>query len=244
MQIAEVHPDSVREKLSEFVRQFKSNATNQLIGHTICTAQHENNHQFLVYGASIPLAEEKYKDIWIGLSCVHTWHAQVSYTVMKSVRCPIEVHCEAYEAKGLKESDAMPPCLTCHELYTLPNPSTKRNPPGNCAETEAISELFKLRDSELEHVPPLDDTSKTEWVNLKNDRQNILIEELRRMKTRKNVTYCEFSAGDVYEPTPFIPKSSHLDVVHKGDEQARPYHVLLRGVFGLLLLLLFSYILK
>lgn len=240
--MAEVYPNSVKEKLSEFVCQFKSNATNQLIGHTICTAHHGNNHQFLVYGASIPLAEKKYKDIWIGLSCVHTWHAQVSYTVMKSVRCPIEVHCKAYEVKRLK---VMPPCHTCHELYALPDPSDAENLPGNCAETEAISELFKLRDSnsEFEHVPSLHDNSKTEWVNLKIKEQNILIENLSRMK-RKNVTYCEFSADDVYEPTPFIPKSFYLDVVHKLYEQARPYHVLLFGGICLLSLALFSYIRK
>lgn len=189
---------------------------DQLIGTAVCVI-HSDQTQHFGYGASI-LIEKKGKEsepnvqgqntqkvsgkkFWINLSCVHTWHPHVSYAVMKwskneKPRVPFPRLAAAEDPKTYRtdNADSLKPCATCRKVYSLkPNDNTKENLYGNCAETEAISELFNLR-----RVPFFDTPTLLEWAILRHDTQRDLLQTLEGMGCKN------FRADVVYEPK-YIP---------------------------------------
>lgn len=198
---------SLIETLSKITEELHCSAVNQLLGSAVCITHSEDFQQIFSYGASIPKAEKRYKEIWIDLSCVHTWHPRVSYAVMQCSRKEVRTEtfpsletfkasCTAYDAKqeDLQNLTKKEPCQSCCELFSLEPPSYMSsgapNLYGNCAETEAISELFRLR-----RVPLFDTRTLIKFAILRNGTQNDLIRRL------KNVGCYGFDADVIYQPT-------------------------------------------
>ncbi|XP_062846981.1 uncharacterized protein LOC134309262 [Trichomycterus rosablanca] len=103
------------------------------------------------YGASVSCID-RCKELLTLLSCRHDWHPDVQSAVMsvfpdrednaRQIQLrPDEVSCKAYDMQNIRVE--IPPCKRCNQLYCLPNHTYHLNPPGNCAETEAISNLLK-----------------------------------------------------------------------------------------------------
>ncbi|XP_026998321.2 uncharacterized protein LOC113640148 isoform X2 [Tachysurus fulvidraco] len=82
------------------------------------------------------------------------WHRKVSSAVMSmfpqdtgtqcTIQLPATVRCEAFALEDM--SQVKPPCGRCHQLYSLPGHTDILNEPGNCAETEVISNLLQGQD--------------------------------------------------------------------------------------------------
>ncbi|KAG5260514.1 hypothetical protein AALO_G00308500 [Alosa alosa] len=106
------------KKASEIFQKINTKSKNQLTGKKICITYCEENKQIFSFGASIMHAENKYKEIWIFLSCLHTWHPHVSYAVMKCSRKEtrektfpgLQASITAYD---INTSDEENPCDVC-----------------------------------------------------------------------------------------------------------------------------------
>ncbi|KAL6461060.1 hypothetical protein MHYP_G00310260 [Metynnis hypsauchen] len=106
------------------------------------------------YGGSLTCPGDIERQVMTAVSCLHVWHPYVSSAVLGvfpedttdprfpdgAIKLPNSVVCRAYDIENL--SEVKPPCERCHELYSLPEPRGIRHDPGNCAETEAISNLL------------------------------------------------------------------------------------------------------
>ncbi|XP_058260248.1 uncharacterized protein LOC131362368 isoform X2 [Hemibagrus wyckioides] len=125
----------------------KSGDLYPLISTVICICETDNLNY---YGVSLSCESDREREIMTAVSCLHVWHPKVSSAVMsvfpegtgnpRSIKLPDKVSCRAYAVEDM--SQVKPPCRRCHELYSLPGPSENLNDPGNCAETEAISNLL------------------------------------------------------------------------------------------------------
>lgn len=189
------NPDLVKTELSAIIHTLNCNAANQLIGSALCISHSEEFKQIFSYGVSIPKAEKPYKEIWIALSCVHTWHPHVSYAVMKCSRGEtrretfpsLRSSCTTYDVKTLTEK---PPCRSCCDLFSFEpvNHNLRENIYGNCAEVEAISKLLRFNGA-----PHFD--NRTEWDLVRDQTRRDLMRRLQE------VSCYEFNIDVVYEPT-------------------------------------------
>lgn len=95
--------------------------------------------------------------IMVAASCCSSWDEYVAGAVMTyfpnktkdpnidgTITLPFNVKCEAF---SLSDGRQMDPCESCVTLFALtninPNPDVKIKNPGNCAEVESLSNLFK-----------------------------------------------------------------------------------------------------
>lgn len=121
---------------------------NTFISKVLCICEFGSSRYF---GASLSCRSKTEREIMTAVSCAYVWHQIVSSAVTtsiisennrqrkKSITIPSEVKCSAY---SLKNMEPKAPCLRCHELFGLSGHAKNRNLPGNCAETEAISNLL------------------------------------------------------------------------------------------------------
>ncbi|XP_036421613.1 uncharacterized protein LOC118805114 [Colossoma macropomum] len=146
------HEEEVKAILREILRGCKkSDIQYPLISSVISICQVSNKRY---YGGSLTCPGEIEREIMTAVSCLHVWHPYVSSAVLGvfpedtteprfpdgAITLPDSVVCRAFDIENL--SEVKPPCERCHELYSLPNHTNNRNNPGNCAETEAISNLL------------------------------------------------------------------------------------------------------
>ncbi|KAF4080869.1 hypothetical protein AMELA_G00176310 [Ameiurus melas] len=142
--------ETVKDKLSRTLKKYKESAAKNtpLISTVMCIcASGESRH----YGVSLSCGSDKAKNIMTAVSCEHVWHPKVSSAVMsvfpddagepRSIKLPDTVRCRAYAIADTRQ--LKPPCKRCNQLYSLPDPTDHLNTPGNCAETEAISNFIK-----------------------------------------------------------------------------------------------------
>ncbi|XP_049332306.1 uncharacterized protein LOC125799490 [Astyanax mexicanus] len=138
----------VKNVLSETLQQCKgSDNQYKLISSVICICE-ESGRRY--YGGSLSCSGDVEREIMTAVSCFHVWDNYVTSAVLSvfpedrtepvSMTLPRTVESRAYAIEKLSEVKA--PCLRCHELFSLPNHSKSKNKPGNCAETEAISNLL------------------------------------------------------------------------------------------------------
>ncbi|MCI4395191.1 hypothetical protein PGIGA_G00177500 [Pangasianodon gigas] len=139
----------VKNTLSEILHDCrKSGDQYPLISTVICICESGASRY---YGASLSCLSDQEREIMTAVSCVHVWHLNVSSAVMsvfpddtgepRSIKLPDTVKCRAYAVADIGQ--LKPPCKRCNQLYSLPGHTDHENPPGNCAETEAISNFFK-----------------------------------------------------------------------------------------------------
>ncbi|KAB5517591.1 hypothetical protein PHYPO_G00168890 [Pangasianodon hypophthalmus] len=138
----------VESTLSEILHDCrKSGDQYPLISTVICICESGGSRY---YGASLSCEGDQEREIMTAVSCVHVWHLKVSSAVMsvfpedtgepRSIKLPDTVKCRAYAVADMRK--LKPPCKRCNQLYSLPDHTNHSNPPGNCAETEAISNFF------------------------------------------------------------------------------------------------------
>lgn len=177
-QVAERHGkdrNKVKRELQNLFKKLYSGAVNQVNVAAVCFIYSDRSRKFLSCGASIHRTKPKYKQIWIALSCMITWHSHVSYVVMMKLKGenptrpfpPLGAVCTAYDDK-MKKKD---PCLSCCELFSLTrgDKQSRSNNVGNCAEVEAISEFFRFR-----RVPDFsDEDTHREWSQLRETTQKM-----------------------------------------------------------------------
>ncbi|XP_053087567.1 uncharacterized protein LOC128317724 [Pangasianodon hypophthalmus] len=164
--------DRVKEKLSETLRECgKSGDLYPLIAVVICICEIGDSRY---YGASLSCGSDKVREIMTTVSCLHVWHPKVSSAVMSvfpddtakeahGIILPDSVKCKAYAV--VKISKLKRPCKRCSDLFSLPNNTDVLNYPGNCAETEAISNFL--------HAEPglkVEETFKLEMVRRVKDK--------------------------------------------------------------------------
>ncbi|KAI4874435.1 hypothetical protein NFI96_019381 [Prochilodus magdalenae] len=145
--------EKVKAVLSELCQSCKKSGTQYpLISTVICICQASRCSRY--YGGSLTCPGEIEREIMTSVSCLHVWHEFVKHAVLGvfpedtaeprfrdgTIILPDSVKCRAFDIENL--GTVKPPCKRCHELYSLPNPTSNRNKPGNCAETEAISKLL------------------------------------------------------------------------------------------------------
>lgn len=131
----------------------RSGCIYPLISSVICICQ-TSEFSKKYYGCSLTCSDDIVREIMTAISCLHVWHPYVSSAVLGvfpkdtveaefpdgTITLPDSVRCRAYAMEDITEVN---PCQRCHELYSLPNPSENRNNPGNCAETETLSNLLE-----------------------------------------------------------------------------------------------------
>ncbi|XP_062846984.1 uncharacterized protein LOC134309264 [Trichomycterus rosablanca] len=146
-----VSPDEemVKTTLCEVYRCHSHKKKKPLISPVICICEFGSSRYC---GASLSCRSKTVGKIMTAVSCAHVWHRYVSSAVMtsintkrkrrrknRSIKILCRVECNAY---CLKMKEPKKPCLRCHELFSLPGHTRTKNYPGNCAETEAISNLL------------------------------------------------------------------------------------------------------
>ncbi|KAG9279463.1 hypothetical protein AMEX_G4986 [Astyanax mexicanus] len=140
--------EEMKTVLSDTLRQCKGSGIKcTLISSVICICEVSGKRY---YGGSLSCPGDVEREIMTAVSCFQVWDNYVTSAVLSvfpedrtepvSMTLPSSVECRAYAIENLSEVKA--PCLRCHELYSLPNHSDNKNKPGNCAETEAISNLL------------------------------------------------------------------------------------------------------
>ncbi|XP_053493458.1 uncharacterized protein LOC128615418 isoform X1 [Ictalurus furcatus] len=143
---------TVKKKLSHILQCCKKSSDDYpLISTVICICEISGS---TYYGASLSCGSDKEQKIMTAVSCLHVWHPKVSSAVTSvfpdgsgephSVKLPDTVSCRAYAMEDL--GNLKPPCKRCNQLYSLPNHTDNLNTAGNCAETEAISNLLKAKE--------------------------------------------------------------------------------------------------
>ncbi|XP_026998323.1 uncharacterized protein LOC113640149 isoform X1 [Tachysurus fulvidraco] len=143
---------TVKNKLAALLADCKKSGDRYpLISIVICICEY-NNRRY--YGASLSCESDKERKIMTSVSCLKVWHRKVSSAVMSmfpqdtgtqcTIQLPATVRCEAFALEDM--SQVKPPCGRCHQLYSLPGHTDILNEPGNCAETEAISNLLQGQD--------------------------------------------------------------------------------------------------
>ncbi|KAG9262092.1 hypothetical protein AMEX_G23804 [Astyanax mexicanus] len=139
----------VKDVLTETLQKCKGSGYRRtLISQVICICRVSGRSY---YGGSLSCPTIPQREIMTAVSCFHVWDSSVSSAVLSvfpeartnplSMKLPSSVQCRAYAIGNLNEVKA--PCLRCHELYSLPTSETRKYKPGNCAETEAISNLLR-----------------------------------------------------------------------------------------------------
>ncbi|KAK2864891.1 hypothetical protein Q7C36_004045 [Tachysurus vachellii] len=116
----------------------KSGERYPLISSVICICEY-NKHRY--YG----------REIMTSVSCLNVWDCKVASAVMsmfpqdtgtpRTIQLPATVRCEAFDVEDMY--NVKPPCGRCNQLYSLPGHTDVLNKAGNCAETEAISNLLQ-----------------------------------------------------------------------------------------------------
>ncbi|XP_053346271.1 uncharacterized protein LOC128515995 [Clarias gariepinus] len=151
----ENNENMVKGKLCEILRGCKKSGDQYpLISVVICICERGESRY---YGASLSCESDREREIMTSVSCLHVWDRLVSFAVMSvfsadpgGVRTiQFQCQCRAYALENMEQEK--PPCGRCSQLYSLPNPDPEdidfRNPAGNCAETEAISNLLLQKNS-------------------------------------------------------------------------------------------------
>lgn len=180
-------PEAVKKMMSDIIKQ-EQDQGKLLVGKVICITHSKNCSDYFTYGASIPWERGNpqnatLKDIWITLSCLCTWHPCVSLAVMTYSKenkarftAPLSnlgADCSAFN--DITFSEKVSACGTCCELFSLPSGDKhKYNLPGNCAETEAISEFYKMKGCQL------DPAQHAFWSDLKQEKKQQLITMLKK----------------------------------------------------------------
>ncbi|KAL7883143.1 hypothetical protein SRHO_G00008010 [Serrasalmus rhombeus] len=145
--------ERVKDILREILNGCKKSGIQYPLISSVISICHVSNRRY--YGGSLTCPGEIERQIMTAVSCLHVWHSYVSSAVLGvfpedtteprfpegDINLPESVVCRAYDIENL--SKVKPPCMRCHELYSLPKHTDNRNNPGNCAETEAISSLLK-----------------------------------------------------------------------------------------------------
>ncbi|XP_037396533.1 uncharacterized protein LOC108440896 isoform X1 [Pygocentrus nattereri] len=148
--------ERVKAILCEILNGCKKSGIQYPLISSVISICHVSNRRY--YGGSLTCPGEIERQIMTAVSCLHVWHSYVSSAVLGvfpedttearfpegDINLPESVVCRAYDIENLRE--VKPPCMLCHELYSLPEHTHNRNKPGNCAETEAISSLLKYEE--------------------------------------------------------------------------------------------------
>ncbi|XP_060721254.1 uncharacterized protein LOC132842545 isoform X1 [Tachysurus vachellii] len=143
------HETRMMEILSEILGDCKKKGDRYpLISSVICICEY-NKHRY--YGVSLSCESGREREIMTSVSCLKVWHRKISFAVMSmfpqdtgtphTIQLPATVRCVAFDVKDM--SQVKPPCERCNQLYSLPGHTDGLNEPGNCAETEAISNLLQ-----------------------------------------------------------------------------------------------------
>ncbi|GAA6074596.1 uncharacterized protein LOC113640148 isoform X1 [Tachysurus ichikawai] len=143
------HETTVKKNLSQFLGDCKKKGDRYpLISTVICICEYDK-HTY--YGASLSCESDIEREIMTSVSCLKVWHHKISSAVMskfpqdtgppRTIQLPSTVGCKAFAVEDM--SQVKPPCGRCHQLYSLPGHTDILNEPGNCAETEAISNLLQ-----------------------------------------------------------------------------------------------------
>lgn len=136
--------------------------------------------------------------IMVAASCCSSWDEYVAGAVMTyfpkktkdpnidgTIKLPKNVRCEAF---SLSDGRQMDPCKPCDILFSLsmtniePNAKVKIKNPGNCAEVESLSNLFKCERQVKEQTPSYRQTGL--WPDI---RQTCLENVLAHLKSLLNL---------------------------------------------------------
>ncbi|XP_026765943.3 uncharacterized protein LOC113524029 isoform X1 [Pangasianodon hypophthalmus] len=194
--------DTVKDKLFKTLKNYKGfgGKKTPLISTVICICE---NGVSRYYGASLSCGSDTARKIMTAVSCVHVWHLKVSSAVMsvfpddtgepRSIKLPDTVKCRAYAVADMRK--LKPPCKRCNQLYSLPDHTHHPNPPGNCAETEAISNFFKAEKHGNSRQTLFRHNHQEEMQRMSNCFDMNMEQRMERRSVRDN-----YSISVVYNP--------------------------------------------
>ncbi|KAM7383922.1 hypothetical protein PAMA_011330 [Pampus argenteus] len=145
--------DMIITRLKYLVGQLKEGNADKLVSSTICVSQNTNvQNSVRYYGVSMSTSGRNPGQIMVAAG-INSWDKYVADAVMTyypkgvkipyfdgNIKIPESIRCQAF---CLSRGTPKPPCRSCREMFGLTTSEVKKWAPGNCAETESLSNLLK-----------------------------------------------------------------------------------------------------
>ncbi|KAM7372912.1 hypothetical protein PAMP_007803 [Pampus punctatissimus] len=156
--------DIIIKRLQDLVCQLREDNADKLVSSTICVSHNTNiQNSVRYYGVSMCTSGRNPGQIMVAAS-FKSWDKYVADAVMTyypkgvknsyfdgTIKIPESIRCQAF---CLSTGKPKSPCRSCGEMFGLTTSEVRKWAPGNCAETESLSNLLKQEEDVKGQVQP------------------------------------------------------------------------------------------